>query len=277
MPATLRGIYNYNIYPQPDFSADQDQNGGWVARQSYIVTKTTWASSEWRSKFSRGTQITVVNPSLEGFYSFLRIASVSFSDDGGEIVTVSVEYSGTSWSQFDSQNISGESEPTYRLEGRIGEKSLSEHPKWQSLNATEKSSLQLLLSDQVVWQYDQFSAEWGLWWPRNETQQAKLPDSEQLGSETAINFAFLISGGVKTYISPTITWTETTSGNDGMTSSQLSKLGKISTPRANPPSAQGSRNWMLTGATQEQRGELYQTTIEWTMSESDGWDEFLYS
>lgn len=276
MPATLRGIYNYNIYPQPDFVADQDQNGAWTAKQSYIVSKTTWQSFEWRTKFSLGTQITVINPTLADFYSFLRIASISFTEDGGDIVTINVDFAGTSWSQFNDEAISADSDPTYRLEGRLAEQPLSEHPKWKALVAKERNTLQLLLNDQAVWLYDQIAQEWGVWWPRNETQQAKIPDSEQLTSETAIEFAQLISEGNKTYVFPTVVWTETTSGNSSMTSAQLNKLGKISTPRGNPPDAEGTRNWMLTSASQEQRGTLYQTQLEWTMSEKDGWSEFLY-
>lgn len=270
MPATLRGIYNYNIYPQPDFNAEQDQNGAWTAKQSYIVSKTTWASSEWRNKFAIGTQITVINPTLAEFYSFLRVVSSSFTEDGGDIVTILVEFAGTSWSQFE------EGDPTYRMDGRLAERSLSEHPKWKKLGSVEKNTLQLLLSDQAVWYYDQIDSKWGVWWPRNEQQQAKLPDSEQLVSANAIAFAELIADGIKTYVFPTVTWTETSSGNSKMTSTQLARLGKITQPRGSEPKASGERNWMMTSASQEQRGSLYQTTIEWTMSEEDGWSEFLY-
>jgi len=276
MPATLRGIYNYNIYPQPDFVAEQDQNGAWTARQSFIVSKTTWASSEWRNKFDIGTQITVINPTLAEFYSFLRVASSSFTEDGGDIVTIQVDFAGSQTAQYGFNEGEEPQDPTYRLEGRLSEQPLSEHPKWKALSETEQSTLQLLINDQAVWYYDQIDAAWGVWWPRNETQQAKLPDSEQLTSADAIAFAELIGGGVKTYVLPTVTWTETTSGNSPMTSSQLNKLGKISTPRGNPPDASGTRDWMLTSASQEQRGTLYQTQLEWTMSEQDGWNDFLY-
>jgi hypothetical protein len=61
------------------------------------------------------------------------------------------------------------------------------------------------------------------------------------------------------------------------TASQLNLLSKVATPRGNPPNVSGDRNWLLTSASQEQRGELYQTTIEWTLSEREGWDSFLYS
>jgi len=274
MPATLRGIYNYNIYPQPDFNAEQDQNGAWTARQSFIVSKTTWASAEWRSKFSIGTAITVINPTLAEFYSFLRVASSSFTEDGGDIVTIEVSFAGTSWSQFDQEQLSQDSPPTYRLEGRIGESPLSEHPKWKQLADTEKSPLQLLLNDELVWFYDDiFNNAWILC---KRSGDELVATDYVLASEQAITFANMIAGGVKTYVAPTITWTETTSGNSPMTSSQLNNLGKISTPRGNPPDASGTRNWMLTSASQEQRGTLYQTQLEWTMSEDEGWNSFLY-
>jgi hypothetical protein len=61
-----------------------------------------------------------------------------------------------------------------------------------------------------------------------------------------------------------------------MTAAQLNKLGRISTPRGGPPTPTGSRNWMLTGASQEQRGDLYQTQLEWSLSEREGHDSFLY-
>lgn len=271
MPATLRGIYNYNIYPQPDFVANQDQNGAWTARQSFIVTKTTWQSTEWRDKFARCTPIGVINPTLSEFYSFLKVASSSFTEDGGDIVTIDVDFAGTPWSQF------VEGTPTYRMDGRLTERPLSEHPKWKKLGAVEQNTLQLLLNDQAVWYYDQLESKRGVWWPRNETQQAKLPDSEQLLSQNAIAFADLIANGIKTYIFPTVTWTETSSGNSKMTTAELAKLGKIMEPRGDEPYASGQRNWMMTSATQEQHGCLYQTTIEWTMSEEDGFSTFLYS
>lgn len=274
MPATLRGIYNYNIYPQPDFNAEQDQNGAWTAKQSFIVSKTTWASSEWRNKFAIGTQITVINPTLAEFYSFLRVASSTFTEDGGDIVTIEVSFAGTSWSQFDDEQLSEESPPTYRLEGRIGESPLSDHPKWKQLADTEKSPLQLLLNDELVWFYDDvFNNAWIL---AKRSGDDLVATNYVLASEDAITFANMIAGGIKTYVAPTITWTETTSGNSPMTSQQLNKLGKISTPRGSPPDAAGTRNWMLTSASQEQRGTLYQTQLEWTMSEDEGWNIFLY-
>jgi hypothetical protein len=274
MPATLRGIYNYNIYPQPDFNAEQDQNGAWTARQSFIVSKTTWASSEWRNKFDIGTQITVINPTLAEFYSFLRVASSSFTEDGGDIVTIQVDFAGSQTAQYGFAEGEEPQDPTYRLEGRLSEQPLSEHPKWTALPATERNPLQLLLNDELVWIYDDvFTNSWLLC---RRSGDDLVASDYTLTSANAIAFADMIAKGIKTYIAPTVTWTETTSGNSPMISAQINSLGKISTPRGNPPDAAGTRNWMLTSASQEQRGTLYQTQLEWTMSEKDGWSEFLY-
>lgn len=274
MPATLRGIYNYNIYPQPDFNAEQDQNGAWTARQSFIVSKTTWASSEWRNKFDIGTQITVINPTLAEFYSFLRVASSSFTEDGGDIVTIQVDFAGSQTAQYGFDEGEEPQDPTYRLEGRLSEQPLSEHPKWTALPATERNPLQLLLNDELVWIYDDvFTNSWLLC---RRSGDDLVASDYTLTSANAIAFADMIAKGIKTYIAPTVTWTETTSGNSPMISAQINSLGKISTPRGNPPDAAGTRNWMLTSASQEQRGTLYQTQLEWTMSEKDGWSEFLY-
>lgn len=274
MPATLRGIYNYNIYPQPDFNAEQDQNGAWTARQSFIVSKTTWASSEWRNKFDIGTQITVINPTLAEFYSFLRVASSTFTEDGGDIVTIQVDFAGSQTAQYGFDEGEEPQDPTYRLEGRLSEQPLSEHPKWTALPATERNPLQLLLNDELVWIYDDvFTNSWLLC---RRSGDDLVASDYTLTSANAIAFADMIAKGIKTYIAPTVTWTETTSGNSPMISAQLNSLGKISTPRGNPPDAAGTRNWMLTSASQEQRGTLYQTQLEWTMSEKDGWSEFLY-
>ena len=61
-----------------------------------------------------------------------------------------------------------------------------------------------------------------------------------------------------------------------MTPAQIGKLGEISSPRGNPPTVEGY-DWMLSGASQEQRGQLYQTTIEWVLSRAGGHDAFLYT
>ena len=73
-----------------------------------------------------------------------------------------------------------------------------------------------------------------------------------------------------------ITWTESTQGASGLTSAQLNLLGNIATPRGNPPEPSGTRDWMLTSAFQEERGELFVTDLEWTLSEKGGHDSFLY-
>jgi hypothetical protein len=95
-------------------------------------------------------------------------------------------------------------------------------------------------------------------------------------SADAIAFATRIQQGQTTYQKSSYTWTESTEGADQLTEPQINKLGKIATPRGTPPEATSGRNWMLTNVSQSQSGELYRTNLEWTLSEEDGWDDFLY-
>jgi hypothetical protein len=117
-----------------------------------------------------------------------------------------------------------------------------------------------------------------VWYPRNS--EGLTIQYEVTLTGDAVDFAKMIAGGMTTYVVPSVTWTETREGTSPMTSAQHNLLGKVSTPRGGPPTATGSRNWMLTGAGQEQKGTIdgaiYQTTIEWSLSDRDGWNDFLY-
>ncbi|MGA0846778.1 MAG: hypothetical protein ACO3RV_09570, partial [Luteolibacter sp.] len=145
--------------------------------------------------------------------------------------------------------------------------------KWKDLSYEEQYSLGNLLNDRVVYGIRENETDKKIFWPEGNLWFA----DEQVSSSDGVAFRDLIVSGVKSYVFPTVTWTESTQGTDPMTAAQLNLLGRISNPRGNPPTASGGRNWMLTGASQEQRGELYQTQIEWTLSDRDGWSNFLYS
>jgi hypothetical protein len=275
--ATQIGLSTGEIIPLGQFSASQDQQGGWTATRQYYMLAATFASTTVANQFAPGSPAIVADSTIPAIFSFLVVESRSVQYGEAGTCTVTVNYTGAAGAQYDEGSLSTGIESTYRLECRLIEVPLSEHPKWKALGEQEQSSLGLLLGDRIEWLKDPFDAGYALWWPRTSDQQAQLPSGEQLTSADAIAFADLIGASIKTYFVPTITWTETTQGNEGMTAAQLNLLGKISTPRGGPPNASGGRDWMLTSASQEQRGELYQTTIEWTLSEREGWDAFLYS
>lgn len=280
--STLHGITNNQIYPQPGFSAARDENGGWRGSAEFVVTAATWAQASWRAQFANGTPITNLDPSLDPYFSFLTVQSQTVTRNEGGLVTVMVEVTGSSGAQYDNGDLGGDALPTYRLEGRLQEAPLSQHPKWKTLSDNDKYALGELIDGRARPNYNwtqvgDYELVEGFSWALTFAPLRDSSDNPITLSSDAVQFAKIIAAGVTTYLVPTITYTESTQGTDPMTAAQLNLLGKISTPRGNPPTPSGSRNWMLTGASQEQRGELYQTQIEWTLSDREGWNSFLYS
>lgn len=275
--ATQIGLTTGEVIPLGQFTATQDQQGGWTATRQYYMLASTFASSTVASQFARGSSAIVADNTIPAIFDFLVVESRSVQYGEAGTCTVTVNYAGAAGPQYgdDDDTLAEQALPTYRLEGRLQELELSQHPKWQDLSEDEQFSLGNLLAGRVVYGIPfNESSEKRIYWPEPPNLSY---DAEQITSADGILFRDLIVSGVKTYVVPTITWTETTEGPTGMTAAQLNKLGKISTPRGGPPTPSGTRNWMLTGASQEQRGTLYQTTIEWTLSERDGFSNFLYN
>jgi len=227
--------------------------------------------------FNRGASITSFDTTVEAYWGFLKVESKTIVYEEGENVMVRITFTGSPNNQYASEELAETAQPTYNLNGSLTSVSLSEHPKFKELAEGERNTLGKLISGQVERIFDPFDEAWVIIYPRNgDGTSIQLPSGEQVTSENGLQFAALIAEGESTYLRPTITWTETTQGNAALTPSQLNKLGRIATPRGNPPEPNGDRDWMLTNATQDQRGELYQTRIEWTLSERGGHNAFLY-
>jgi len=271
--ATQHGLRVKEIYPAPGFQPKQSENGGVTASHQYTLLAQSWNNSFIRNKFARGNSIAVIDPNIASQWNFLTVASKSLDFQEGGYLVVTVEFSGSATAQYgDSEGISDDAPPVYRLEGRLAELPFSKHPKWRELTDTQKTILGYLLDGVYRWDISEGVI-------KILQDDGSLVDDETLSEEItgdALEFANLIAEGESTYLSPTITWTETTQGTDGVTAQQLNKLGKIATPRGSPPTPSGSRDWMLTGAGQEQRGDLKQTSLEWTLSEREGFNSFLY-
>jgi hypothetical protein len=275
---TLHGIQNNTIYPQPDFTATQNDRGGWTASRTYILTRTTWNLVTYRARFARGNAITDFDTEVEPYHSFLTIESANPTYTEGGLVEVRVEFVGGQVAQYNEGELAAGAETIYRLEGRLGEAPFSQHHKWKALSDSAKNRLGWLLDGTAT--IDISTGEYF----RFDEELVGVPLTgaivDALSWETAsgdeLEFAKLIVQGETTFKFPTYTWNEVTQGTSPLTSGQLNLLGKIASPRGNPPEAGGTRDWMLTGASQEQRGELYQTSLEWELSERDGHNSFLY-
>jgi hypothetical protein len=187
-------------------------------------------------------------------------------------LTVTVSIAGGGASQFgegDEDTLSDAAEPVYQRRGQLQDSPFSMHPKWKDLTDYNKSLLGDLLEGVLTYNIGS-----NILYFADKEKSSK--DQFDPTSADAIAFATRIQQGQTTYQKSSYTWTESTEGADQLTEPQINKLGKIATPRGTPPEATSGRNWMLTNVSQSQSGELYRTNLEWTLSEEDGWDDFLY-
>lgn len=267
-----------DIYPQPDFAVSRNENGGFIASRSYYMRRVTWNTASVKNRFAIGEAVTSADDSIDSYYNFLTIQSVNPQEEPGELVRLHVTYTGHISLQYgggqDNENLSLEALPSYRMEGRLRDLPFSNHPKWIALDDIQKFGLGGLIDGR----FETTASGLFLYYRTGEDLRA-VKDAEGAAIEFSgdgVEFAKRIAQGETTYQAPTLTWTERTQGNSGLNAAQIGKLGEISTPRGNPPSM-GGYNWMLTGATQEEQGDLFQTTLEWTLSPPDGWDSFLYT
>jgi len=271
--STIKGFGASDIKPQPGFTATRSKEGGWIGSHNFAILRTSWSSL--KSNFAKGTSITTLDSGLDSSWEFLKIVEPRVTSEEGDFIFVETSLAGGASAQFEDGDLGPDAEPTYRLSGQLQDAPFSMHPKWAALSDLEKQALGEMISAGLV--FDSPTSKVG-----TKDERTFWPEKTSAGTEyllsaaDAISFAKLIQRGETTYFRPVITWTESTQGTDGLTNAQLNKLGNIATPRGNPPEAAGTRDWMLTSAFEEQRGELFTTDLEWTLSEKGGHDDFLY-
>jgi hypothetical protein len=254
---------------QPGLSITRSESGGWTATHEIVVKAADFADVV--PNFARGTLLSAVDPNVPSpFDSFLTIDTVTFVRTEGDLYTFNVTATGGT-AQFEGEELTPGVEPTYTLTGQLSDVSFSQHPKWKALGDADKKILGLILAD-----FYAFNIATGKVIRINEDNSDFVDANEQLTAADAIEFATRIQQGQTTYQKSAYTWNESTEGVDQLTPQQINKLGKIATPRGTPPEPTGTRDWMLTSVSQSQSGELYRTNLEWTLSEDDGWDSFLY-
>jgi len=274
--STIHGFSASEIKPQPGFNATRDEKGAWTGTHSFAIRTTAWSNGAVRAQFAKGTSITLVDPGLASYWQFLKIVEQTVTSEEGGFTMVQTKLSGGE-GQFDDDELSDEAVPTYRLNGQLQDAPFSEHPKWIALTPDQKAALGHCINGTLVFDSD---AEKVCRIDANAAVAADFFDPflpyDSIITGDCLEFAKLIGQGETTYRRPTYTWTESTQGSDQLNAAQLNLLGNISEPRGGPPNPGAGRNWMLTGAFQEQRGELYTTDLEWTLSEKSGYNSFLY-
>jgi len=273
--STIHGFSASEIKPQPGFNATRDEKGAWTGTHSFAIRTTAWSNGAVRAQFAKGTSITLVDAGLASYWEFLKIVEQTVTSEEGGFTMVQTKLSGGE-GQFDEDELSDAAVPTYRLNGQLQDAPFSIHPKWIALTDTQRFFLGKLINGEGSYMDLGASEVIRVTYPIEPGTEGPEQTEDHTLSGDALEFAKRINQGDTTYLRPTYTWTESTQGSDQLNAAQLNLLGNVSIPRGSPPEPGGDRDWMLTGAFQEQRGELYTTDLEWTLSEKGGHDEFLY-
>jgi len=270
MAAQIFGFDANEIKPQPGLTIRRSENGGFEANHEFVIRFVDLAGVS--ASFAKGQLLSGIDPDLpEPFNAFLRIESVEIVRAEGDLLTLRVTATGAGSGQFEIGDLGESAQPTYLLQGQLIDSPFSMHRKWQPLPDADKKLLGLLIEGTYF-----YNIADGEIFDVTDTNTF-INSPEQLTEPDAHEFAKRIQQGRTTYQKSVYTWTETTEGDDELTPDQINSLGLVVTPRGDPPEPAGERDWMLTNVSQSQAGQLYRTTLEWTLSEEGGHDSFLYS
>ena len=267
------GLDSSSFIAQPDFLAQQTEEGRWSASQSFLVKQTVMDQYTGQQMLIPGTPATTLDPDLPRFYNFLRFQNFDVRHMEAGWATITCNYTGF-WSSSSSET--GGNDPiTYNLNGVTETVSILEHPKVVALGEEERALLNAILNGTASWNI----ADEEIGSIDSETGEFTAWTDQNLTSADGIAAAELITKGENTYNRPSYTWTESEESTTEFSASALNNLGKIDTPDGNPPEANGSRDWMLLSVDQLQRGTtnpVYSKTRVWLLSERGGHNEFLY-
>ena len=267
------GLDSSSFIAQPDFLAQQTEEGRWSASQSFLVKQTVMDQYTGQQMLIPGTPATTLDPDLPRFYNFLRFQNFDVRHMEAGWATITCNYTGF-WSSSSSET--GGNDPlTYNLNGVTEDVSILEHPKVVALADAERDALGWIVEGLAVW--NTVTEKLGT---VPDGQFIPFPASGQkITTADGKAAAKRLQQGMTTYKRPVYTWTKTEESETGFTASEINDLGKISTPDGDPPEANGSRDWQLWSVDQLQRGTsnpVYSKNLVWILSERGGHDSFLY-
>lgn len=275
MSAEVYGLGPGEFLPGNDFTARQTDKGGWTATQSFRFLRSSLSDSAFRNKFSFGVRATDLDENLDGYWARLYLEKTDVRNEGPWGV-ITVYYAGYAGFETDSGGtVTQPTSPIYRLTGTTREVSIVEHPTVRGLGDEDRFLIGEIARGEFLWDYDaselkmrgtDFSADVSEW----------LPTNPQPTAGDAVDWAKLVTDGWLTYREQSFMWEKLWESEQGIATSTINNLGKVDTPEGSPPTPTGSRNWILTDATQEKKGELYRNRLVWELSPKDGWEELVY-
>jgi len=276
--AKLYGTTTNGIIPQSDFSSAQNENRGWSATQTFRVKKGELDSVSVATKFQIATPLVTLDPDCDDFFAYLllsRIVAVRTVDGGWSDTTCEFVGFGGATSPNDP---SVEPQPTYAKRGTLHPAPLDEHPKWKVLSNAEKFALGLLVKGDAVSSPD--FTKVGAYGEDGLFSAWENDSGEIVLTGDALTFASKIAQGRTTYDLGTYEYTHRWEDNEGISAATMNLLGKIAAPSGSPPAPGAGRNWLMTGANEEQYGSgefRFTNELQYLLSDEGGHDSFLYN
>ena len=274
MSAEVYGLSVGDFIVQNDFSASRSDKGGWTATQSFLAIKGSLNDTAFRNKFADGTKLTELDPNADVYFERLQLQSADVQDAEGPYQKTLVNFAGYAGSEENPEEAQP-IVPVYSLKGGLRSRSIVEHPDVLALTEVQRGLVKDTITDEYVWDFTDSKLKM-----RNGDQTnafiAVMKPTEIQPAGKAVTFWQLASHGIISYDSPTFFWRKTWQSEVGLKASDLNDLGKVSVPDGDPPEAGGTRDWRLVDASQENRGALFDNSLEWELSERGGWDSNLY-
>ena len=274
MSAEVYGLSVGDFIVQNDFSASRSDKGGWTATQSFLAIKGSLNDTAFRNKFADGTKLTELDPNADVYFERLQLQSADVQDAEGPYQKILVNFAGYAGSEANPEEAQPIA-PVYSLKGGLRSRSIMEHPDVVALTKVQKGLVKDTITDEYVWDFTDSQLKMRNGDQSNDFISVMKPTEIQPAGD-AVTFCELASNGIIDYDSPTFFWRKTWQSEVGLKASDLNDLGKVSVPDGTPPAPGGTRDWRLVDASQENRGALFDNSLEWELSERGGWDSDLY-
>ena len=274
MSAEVYGLSVGDFIVQNDFSASRSDKGGWTATQSFLAIKGSLNETAFRNKFADGTKLTELDPNADDYFARLRLESADIQDAEGPYQVIAVNFAGYAGSEENPEEAQPII-PVYSLKGGIRSRSTAEHPDVVALTEVQRGLVKDTITDEYVWDFTDSKLKMRNGDQSNDFISVMKPTEIQPAGD-AVTFCQLASQGIISYDSPTFFWRKTWQSEVGLLAADLNDLGKVSVPDGDPPEPGGTRDWRLVDASQENRGALFDNSLEWELSERGGWDSNLY-
>jgi hypothetical protein len=226
------------LYPQPDYTIQIDQENKWTVTQVYLC-------------HSQSILRVMPKPGLaHPEVSFATLANVTAAVGAGEIAEITCTFIGAG-------NKNEKADATYTMGLSLSEEPILKHYRYKDLADDEVEALKAMVEGK-------------------DKDDSGAAYKDRVKSELGKEVLKKIQRGQTSFYSPKVTWRESWTRDNEVKNSELNKIGEVDNPSGNPPDLSGGRTWLLNGVTQTHEGKSFRIEREWLASDQGGWDEDIY-